>query len=100
MSAGIKILLNYIFIPLLGYESAAFTTVISYFFLFAFHYILSNKLLGRTLFDTKVLLLITAAVCLISLFLYVVIDFILLRYLVLVALIIMAFTLRKKIPIF
>lgn len=100
MSAGIKILLNYIFIPLLGFESAAFTTVISYFFLFAFHYILSNKLLGRTLFDTKVLLLITAAVCLISLFLYVVIDFILLRYLVLVALIIMAFTLRKKIPIF
>lgn len=100
MSAGIKILLNYIFIPLLGYESAAFTTVISYFFLFAFHYILSNKLLGRTLFDTKVLLLITAAVCIISLFLYVVIDYTLLRYLVLIVLIITAFTLRKKIPIF
>lgn len=100
MSAGIKILLNYIFVPLLGYESAAFTTVIAYFFLFVFHYVLSNNLLGRTLFDTKVLMLITAVVCIISLFLYVVIDFILLRYLVLVILIILTFTLRKKIPIF
>lgn len=99
-SAAIKIILNYIFIPMLGYGSAAFTTVISYIFLFIFHYTLSTKLLGKKLFDTKALIIISAVVCLISLLLYISIDYTLIRYLILIVLIIVVFVLRKRIPIF
>lgn len=96
LSAIIKIILNYIFIPLFGYESAAFTTVISYFFLFLFHYILSKKLLGKSIFDTTFLMGTTFLLCIISVFLYYFIDFTIMRYTLILILIITLFLFRRK----
>lgn len=97
ISAVLKVILNYIFLPRLGYQSAAFTSVISYFSLFLFHYILSGKLLGRKLFDTKAIFIITTGVSVISLIIYLSIDFFVIRYLILLVLVALIFAFRKKI---
>ncbi|MGO4995024.1 oligosaccharide flippase family protein [Jeotgalibaca porci] len=95
-SAVIKIILNYIFLPRFGYQSAAFTTMISYFFLFVFHYTLSKKLVGRTLFDTKVLMGVTLGLCLLGGAMYFLIDYVLIRYALVLILVGTLFIFRKK----
>ncbi|MFW6016200.1 MAG: oligosaccharide flippase family protein [bacterium] len=49
-SAAINVILNLILVPIYGYQAAAITTAVSYFFLFCFHYILTNKIIGHTVF--------------------------------------------------
>ena len=60
IGAGVNIGLNYLFIPLLGYEIAAVTTVIGYVIIALLHYILSYKIVGCNIYNMKhiVLLLI------------------------------------------
>lgn len=99
-SAVIKVILNFIFLPLFGYVAAAFTTVLSYAFLFGFHYLLSKKVAGRQLFDTKVLLGITLALSIVSGMLYLLIDFTLIRYLLVLVLAVIVFVNREKLNFF
>ncbi|MCM1187052.1 MAG: oligosaccharide flippase family protein [Lachnoclostridium sp.] len=54
LAAVINIILNYLFIPLYGYHMAAYTTAVTYFLYFSFHYLFSilvNK--GRCIFNSK-----------------------------------------------
>ena len=53
MSAVINIVLNIIFIPKFGYTAAAVATVISYFFLFLFHYFMASKVIKDNIFGLK-----------------------------------------------
>lgn len=99
-SAVIKVILNFIFLPLFGYVGAAFTTVLSYGFLFVFHYFLAKKVAGRQLFDTKVILGITAVLCGVSGILYLVIDYTLIRYAVVAVLAVIVLLNRKKLNFF
>jgi len=48
ISALINIGLNIIFVPIYGYVAAAVTTVISYYALFLFHYLITSRVLKRT----------------------------------------------------
>ncbi|MCY6483569.1 oligosaccharide flippase family protein [Clostridium aestuarii] len=54
ISAGIlNIILNYIFIPKLGYIASAWTTLISYIVLFIYHYIMANRMHSKKIFEAK-----------------------------------------------
>lgn len=53
LSMAINVVLNIIYIPKYGYVAAAITTVISYFFLFVFHYIITHYILRIKLFELK-----------------------------------------------
>ncbi|MCK9225386.1 MAG: oligosaccharide flippase family protein [Candidatus Muirbacterium halophilum] len=53
LSAIVNIILNIIFIPKYGYEAAAITTVISFLFLFLFHYIITTKILKKVIYGIK-----------------------------------------------
>lgn len=55
--ALINIFLNYLFIPVLGYKIAAFTTLVSYFFLAVFHMYIINKILKSYIVDSKISIL-------------------------------------------
>lgn len=96
LSAIIKLSLNFIFLPLYGYKSAAFTTVISYFFLFLFHYLLSIKFLGKSIFNTKFLIFVTTILCLISILLYYLIDYTIVRYAIVLVLAGIILLVRKR----
>ena len=53
LAAGLNICLNIIFIPKYGYEAAAITTVISYFFLFLFHFLITTLILKKVIYGIK-----------------------------------------------
>lgn len=55
--AVLNIILNYIFINKYGYIAAAYTTFVSYFLYFWFHYCIAKKINGKSMFDTKVFVL-------------------------------------------
>lgn len=65
-AATINIVLNYIFIAKYGYIAAAYTTVITYFLYFLFHYVVATKIHGSLLFDTFSLFAISIGVIVIG----------------------------------
>ena len=56
-AAVLNILLNYFFIMWYGYIAAAYTTLATYMLYFVFHYILAYKIEGKSLFETKYIIL-------------------------------------------
>ncbi len=65
-AAIVNIVLNYIFIGKFGYIAAAYTTLVTYLLYFAFHYFLATRIHGRSVFDTKKLMLISVGLLLVS----------------------------------
>lgn len=53
LSAGINVGLNFWLVPKYGYIAAAYTTLISYMFLFIFHYIFTSKVIKMKIFGLK-----------------------------------------------
>lgn len=51
IAAGLNIVLNIHFIPIYGYEVAAYTTLASYFVLFLVHYAVNKRMLKSSLFS-------------------------------------------------
>lgn len=80
MNAGLNILL----IPRIGYMAACYTTVASYLVLLLLNYLFCRKLEVQKIYNLKVALGLTLAVIAYVIFVFATIDYILLRYLVLV----------------
>lgn len=96
MSALVNVVLNIIFIPKYGYIAAAYTTVFTYFLLFIFHYNLAKRFIGKQLFDTKVITLVSTIVVAMSFVLFFLADYLLIRYAIVAILsIVLYFSLRK-----
>lgn len=66
LAAALNIVLNYLFIPRFGYIAAAYTTMITYFLYFVFHYVLAAKIHGRSLFSAPQLFAICAGIVVIG----------------------------------
>lgn len=64
LAAGLNILLNYLFIPRYGYIAAAYTTFVTYFLYFMFHFYLAKIIHGQSLFRLGELLGISFGVML------------------------------------
>lgn len=63
MSAALlNIVLNLCFIPRFGYVAAAYTTLATYIVYFGFHYLMAGKIEGKSLFDTKIIVVISTGV--------------------------------------
>ncbi len=54
-AAVLNIILNYIFIKKFGYIAAAYTTLVTYFLYFMFHFAFARKIQGFHLFNNKVI---------------------------------------------
>lgn len=53
IGALVNIGLNYIFIPLIGYQVAAYTTAIGYALIAVMHYMMSKKIIGYDIYNIK-----------------------------------------------
>lgn len=51
LAAAINVILNAIFIPQYGYIAAAYTTMLTYFLYFLFHFFIAEKIHGSSLFS-------------------------------------------------
>ena len=58
-AALLNIILNFIFIKHYGYVAAAYTTLITYFLYFVFHYILANIIHKCSIYNTKHMIIIS-----------------------------------------
>ena len=66
IAALLNLFLNWIFIPLLGYKAAAYTTLIGYFVLFVLHYFAAKKFDTSEYFDNKYIYKVVFGVSLFS----------------------------------
>lgn len=101
-AAIVNIVLNYFFIPIYGYQAAAYTTLIGYIFLWLFHFIIvkANKEFVD-IYDTKFILKILAVLLLISFLMLIIYHYDTLRYIIItiymVVLILMLIKYRRQI---
>jgi O-antigen/teichoic acid export membrane protein len=88
-SAIINVVLNIIFIPKFGIIAAGYTTAITYFLLFLFHYNWSRKISKHQYFDTSFINFIILVIFLFSIAIYYLINLILARYFILLLFIVL-----------
>ncbi len=98
MAAILNIILNFIFIKKFGYYAAAYTTLISYFLLFMFHYYGMKKVEKRKIYDLKYIFLLAVILLMVLLIIILSNCNIILRYLILlVACVFMIIKYKNKI---
>lgn len=69
VAAIVNIVLNLLFIPMLGYVAAAYTTLVGYIVLFMMHYMFVKKLKKEWWYDTKFnFIFLVISMCMIPLF--------------------------------
>ena len=85
-AAIINLVLNYFFIKTYGYKAAGFTTLFSYILLALFHYLMYKKVcknnnIKDNIFDTKIMIIITILLLVLSLAIILLYSNTILRYL-------------------
>lgn len=61
-AAFINIILNYFCILRFGYVAAAYTTLVTYFLYFVFHYFLAKKIEGKFIYSNMVVILVSVGI--------------------------------------
>lgn len=98
LAASINIVLNLIFIPVLGYIAAGYTTAIGYFLLMLLHMIFMKKIDNRKIYNIPMLFIASLFVLIFALLMVYLIDYIFLRYLIgILSILILLFFIRKDI---
>ncbi len=80
IAAIVNVILNYIFIPKFGFTAAGYTTIASYMLQAFIDYLAMKKVMGFSIYNTKLLLGLSAAVIAVSLVSTLTYRFILIRY--------------------
>ena len=93
----LNIVLNYIFIKQWGYMAAGYTTLFCYAVQALIDYIAMRKVVGRSVYNMKVVIALSAAVVAVSIASVFVYDNTIVRYSILSAVIILIIVFRKKI---
>lgn len=84
VAALLNLMLNFIFIKRYGYLAAGYTTVFSYLILLIINYIFSTKLDVKKVYNVKVILACAIGVTLYMALMFQLIDYILVRYVLLI----------------
>jgi len=79
-AATLNIVLNYIFIKMLGYQAAAYTTMMTFMAYFLFHYIISKKISNKEIYDLKSFIIIIAFVLLMGVLTQLILRLMVLRW--------------------
>lgn len=82
IAAIINIGLNLILLPRYGYGAAAYTTLISYIFLFIFHWFSMKKMCKEKLFNLKYILISIVVVTIASMIFAILRDYMIIRWLI------------------
>lgn len=102
ISAVVNVILNYIFIQRYGYIAAGYTTLVCYILFCICHYVFMRKVCrkymdGYYVYNTKILIIISAFLTAIALGITLIYDYIIVRYVVIILCVLIFFCMRKKI---
>lgn len=95
-AAGLNLVLNFIFIPRFGYIAACYTTVASYFVLLLMNYIFAGRLGANQAYDIRQILANSAGVVLYTVLMFMFVDVIWVRYLLLAVITVVLFAFEYK----
>lgn len=95
-AAVLNLVLNFIFIPRFGYIAACYTTVASYFVLLLMNYIFARKLGANQVYDIRQILAGSAGVVSYTVLMFVFVDVIWVRYLLLAVITLVLLALESK----
>ncbi len=79
-AAFLNIGLNFIFLPALGYITAAYTTLVGYIALFAVHYVIAEKLEKEDLYRKRFIFKAITSMVMATILLTILYQFITIRY--------------------
>lgn len=79
-AAILNIILNAIFIPRYGFIAAGYTTAVGYFILVIAHYIFMSKIQPEKIYDSKMLVIITSIVVILTFAIIFLYNYIIIRY--------------------
>lgn len=101
IGAGLNVLLNYIFINIYGYYAAGYTTLVCYFLFSLFHYIAMKYILKKngiekSVFNMKLIILITVSFVILGFALMFLYDYIIVKYSIVLAVLVLCIVFRKK----
>lgn len=102
IAAITNLILNYIFIKSIGYQAAAYTTLVSYIILTIIQSYIANKTYKKisnyssNIYDNKIIFIMSSSIIIISLFGLLLYHFIFLRYIACIIIIGLIFILCKK----
>lgn len=80
IAALINIVLNWIFINLLGYIAAAYTTLVTYLLYFIFHYFISIKIAKKSIYESKHIILISISIIVSAVIALMLVDYLWIRW--------------------
>ena len=95
-AAVLNIITNYIFIGLFGYIAAGYTTLICYIIQAVIDYFAMRKVAGESVYDIKFILALSAVILLVSVFGSFLYSFVIIRYVILAAVLVLAVIKREK----
>ncbi|BCC32332.1 hypothetical protein BCM0100_5058 [Bacillus cereus] len=78
-AALLNILLNYIFIPMLGFIAAAYTTAIGYLVFMILHYLFMKKIESNSIYDIRFFIQVSIVFIAVSIFLMTLYNFLIMR---------------------
>jgi O-antigen/teichoic acid export membrane protein len=97
VAAVTNVVLNFIFIPRFGYLAASYTTLISYVLLGIMQYIFMRIVHRGSVFNMQYIVLLSMMLIVCSMLCLELYNYLVIRYLILLALIAVAITFRKRI---
>lgn len=80
VAAAVNIILNLIFLEKYGFIIAAYNTLVTYILYFIIHYYIARKIIGRSLFSLKVVILLSCIIVFMNFITLVMIHSIILRW--------------------
>ena len=80
IAAGFNIVTNMIFIPIFGFEAAAYTTLAGFVVLLLIHYFISRKLGFTVVYDNRFIFIVLAIMTVLGLMLQVLYPFMIVRW--------------------
>ena len=96
LAATINVCLNYYVISNFGYIAVAYTTLLTYFLYFCFHYVIAWRINGNCIFCTKTVILCSCIVVIVALFTLIFIKTWMFRWLVMLAFFSVAIVYEEK----
>ena len=96
-AAAANLLLNWIFIPIFGYRAAGYTTLVCYMLLELFHALNLKRLGYGNVYNNKIIALMALALCAVIIACMATYQFIIIRYCLIAALLVVAIIKRKLI---
>lgn len=96
LAAILNIILNLFFLIRYGYVAAAYTTLITYIAYFILHYLIAKKIIGRSLFSTRILFILSFVIIAMNFVTLFMLKFVMLRWIVAVLIFIISIIAEEK----